>query len=248
MHQHHSEEGKELAVYQRYSLNYPVPLISLNLHMARWTVERVLHLWQTTGEVLRHPRREKFKRKRILCDQEMEVSAIFPHNIAPNSSLSLLQWLIALVESRPDLYPDEMQTHLQEMYDVYTGISTIWDALTEAGLTRKKVCQTHLSDPSSPNLLFPSFPKLLRNVIALLVRSTVIPLELNCQSDLFLLMRVVWIAEQHIGSLVGLPKERMQELLLDLFVDQGMSSILFFLFYLYLTAPPELLYSPCPFP
>ena len=130
------KEAKELAI----------PLISLNLRMAQHIVERVLYLWQTTGEVLQHPQYEKFRWKRMLCDEELNVSGIFSH-VAPNSCLSILQRLIALVESQPDLYLDEMQAHLQEMYDLYIGLSTIWDALTEAGLTQKKVCHLCVYKP-----------------------------------------------------------------------------------------------------
>jgi len=76
MQQHHSEEVKELAVYQSYSLNYEVPFICVSLKMSHRTVERVPHLWRTTGEVLQNPQHEKRKRKRIVSDDELEVCDI----------------------------------------------------------------------------------------------------------------------------------------------------------------------------
>jgi len=41
--------------------------------MSKRTVERVLHLWRTTGEVIENPRKTKHKRKRYLTDHESDV-------------------------------------------------------------------------------------------------------------------------------------------------------------------------------
>ncbi|KIJ22688.1 hypothetical protein M422DRAFT_83984, partial [Sphaerobolus stellatus SS14] len=94
--------------------------IARNLRMSDRSVERVLQLWRTTGEVISEASKKKQTRKRIMTEQEQEH-------------------LLELVKSRPDLYLDELQKHLQEMFGLYIGISTIWDTLTDLGLTRKRL-------------------------------------------------------------------------------------------------------------
>ena len=53
-----------------------------------------------------------------------------------------MQFLLALVERKPDIYLDEMQSQLQQQHGLVVGISTIWETLVELGLTRKKVSPT----------------------------------------------------------------------------------------------------------
>ena len=48
------------------------------------------------------------------------------------------------MKSRPDLYLDEIQDHLAQLFDVYVGLSTLWDNLTELGLRRKRVSLLHV--------------------------------------------------------------------------------------------------------
>ena len=48
------------------------------------------------------------------------------------------------MKSRPDLYLDEIQDHLPQLFDVYVGISTLWDNLTELSLTCKRVSLFHV--------------------------------------------------------------------------------------------------------
>ena len=69
------------------------------------------------------------------------------------NSCTPAQFLLALIERKPDIYLDEMQTKLQEQHGIIVGLSTIWEALTELGLTRKKV---RIS--SSFHLLYLSHP------------------------------------------------------------------------------------------
>jgi len=54
-------------------------------------------------------------------------------------ALVFAQFLLSLVERKPDIYLDELQTQLQLQHGLVVGMSTIWDALVAMGLTRKKV-------------------------------------------------------------------------------------------------------------
>ncbi|KIJ51782.1 hypothetical protein M422DRAFT_244132 [Sphaerobolus stellatus SS14] len=115
-----TEEVKEIAVYQQHTLNYKIEDIARNLRMSKRTVERVLELWKTTGEVIPKDSKGRLSRRKLMSEQEQE-------------------YLLELVKSRPDLYLDELQKRLQEMFELYIGISTIWDTLTDLGLTRKRL-------------------------------------------------------------------------------------------------------------
>ena len=73
LHQFASEDRKELVVYQRYTLQYDIPTIAVNLCLSERTVQRVLQLWRETGEVISLSTKAKQKRKKILNVTELEV-------------------------------------------------------------------------------------------------------------------------------------------------------------------------------
>ena len=68
-----SEEVKQIAIYQHYTLHYNAAQIASNLRMSRRTVERVLKLWQTTGEVVAEGSQKKQTRKKIMTEHERQV-------------------------------------------------------------------------------------------------------------------------------------------------------------------------------
>ena len=74
LHQFASEDRKQLVVYQYYTLHYSIVTIAMNLRLSERTVQRVLQLWQETGEVASLTSKEKLKRKKILNDHELDVS------------------------------------------------------------------------------------------------------------------------------------------------------------------------------
>ncbi|KIJ53120.1 hypothetical protein M422DRAFT_42914 [Sphaerobolus stellatus SS14] len=188
-----TEEIKQIAVYQRYTLSYKVSDIARNLRMSDRSVERVLQLWRTTGEVISEASEKKQTRKRIMTEQEQEH-------------------LLELVKSCPDLYLDELQKRLQEMFGLYIGISTIWDTLTDLGLTHKRA--------------FFSFPKRLQNEMKKPTHNTAFELELNHQTGWYSLTRAASIAVLHIDFTVGLRRGVVLGLKRTLYVAQVIQSFL----------------------
>ena len=61
-------------VYQRFTPEKKINDIALDLNMSKSVVERVLHMWTTTGEVVSSGQGRKGKRKKVLTAQEIEVS------------------------------------------------------------------------------------------------------------------------------------------------------------------------------
>ena len=135
--QTYSEDLRKRVIYQRYTLEKKIAEISLDLNISKRVVERILHLWRTTGEVTA-PKKDDNKKIRIMAPQEMEVSF---HALLLYLSDEAFprQTLFQLARQFPDLYLDEMQKILQELYGVVVGISTLSQTLRELGLTRKKV-------------------------------------------------------------------------------------------------------------
>ncbi|KAF8576345.1 hypothetical protein K439DRAFT_1367501 [Ramaria rubella] len=106
--QTYSEDLRKRVIYQCYMLERQIETISSDLNISKRVIERILHLWRTMGEVM-IPQKKK-KRIRVMTPQEMDLS-------------------IPLVQEFPNLYLDEMQKILQEMFGVVVGISTLWATL-----------------------------------------------------------------------------------------------------------------------
>ncbi|KIJ25253.1 hypothetical protein M422DRAFT_81019, partial [Sphaerobolus stellatus SS14] len=113
------EEVKKLVIHQRFTRKMTVNAIALTLNMPKRVVERVLQTWKETGEVHLEAGR-KNKRITIMTDDEKE-------------------FLLALSERHPDMYLDEFQEQLCIQHGIIVGLATIWNTLTNLGLTRKKV-------------------------------------------------------------------------------------------------------------
>ena len=136
--QTYSTDLRERVVYQRMTLKFKIDQIATSLKMSRRVVERVLKLWR--GEVSEPGPRRSGKRCRVMDSEEMEVSSLVLFSVfAANMHTLLHQFLLALVERKPDIYLDELQTQLQQQHGLVVGLSTIWDTLVDLGLTRKKV-------------------------------------------------------------------------------------------------------------
>ncbi|KIJ40477.1 hypothetical protein M422DRAFT_87097, partial [Sphaerobolus stellatus SS14] len=94
--------------------------ISVDLNMLTQVVEHILKTWRETGEVQPKVSGKGSKRQRIMTDEEIE-------------------FLLTLSEQSLDIYLDEFQEQLQLQHSVIVGISTIWNTLTELGLSQKKM-------------------------------------------------------------------------------------------------------------
>ncbi|KAF8490616.1 hypothetical protein JB92DRAFT_3128798 [Gautieria morchelliformis] len=94
--------------------------ITLDLNMSKCVVEQILQLWCTSGEVVVQGHGKMGNRRKIMTPEEME-------------------FLLWLTEQFPDLYLDEIQSIMQRLYGITVVISTLWDTMTNLGLTCKKL-------------------------------------------------------------------------------------------------------------
>ncbi|KIJ43433.1 hypothetical protein M422DRAFT_253316 [Sphaerobolus stellatus SS14] len=107
-------------IHLRYKQEKTIDEIALDLDMSRRTVERILHLWRMTGEVVSQGQTYNDSRAKILTDKEMKV-------------------LVEYATRWPDMYLDELQQQLCKQHGVIIGLSTLWRMLKSLGLTCKKL-------------------------------------------------------------------------------------------------------------
>lgn len=89
------------------------------------------------------------------------------------------------------MYLDVLQEELMKQMGVFVGLSTVWNTLTELGLTRKKV---HLPSCHVPNNMFifiVSCQNLLRSAMRMKGLSSVSRWERNRQNVSFLSTKAV---------------------------------------------------------
>lgn len=112
------------------------------------------------------------------------------HTLSSNLRYNhFIQFLLRLTERNPDIYLDEMQDQLRSQHGVIVGLSTIWDTLTELGLSRKRVCILFICQRLYYNEIFSS-RKLPRNVMNVHVHDFVLKLGQRHLNGSFSLMKV----------------------------------------------------------
>jgi transposase len=108
--------------------------IELDTGVNKRTVQRILKLFQITGEVI--AKKAEAKRAGKLNADNMDVSH---HVRSVFIYLFHIQFVDAVLEHSPDAYLDEIQKELNEACGVQVHIFTVWRALKKRGFTLKKV-------------------------------------------------------------------------------------------------------------
>ncbi|KAF8582059.1 hypothetical protein K439DRAFT_1252439, partial [Ramaria rubella] len=95
--------------------------IALNLNMSLHVVQRVLQLYKELGDVMKDP--HMYQRR----------------GPPPVFNQTACNYMIKLLEEKPDLYLDEIALELNDVTGLDISISTVHHSLKLLGITSKKV-------------------------------------------------------------------------------------------------------------
>jgi len=118
---YYSKDLKERVVYQRLTLGLSTMEIAKNLDMSPRVVQQVLQLYQEIGNVIKD---SKTYAKQGRC-QLLDTDSV--------------EFLLALLERKPDIYLDELAERLMEQKNVEVSLATIQRSLKMLGITTKKL-------------------------------------------------------------------------------------------------------------
>jgi transposase len=134
---HYSRDLRERIIHQYRVLDKKPFEIAENLDVSLRVVQRTIQLWKEIGDVVRNPD-DYQKRGRtplmnfITCNvRSFSSSRMMTH--------AFLQYILGLLEEKPDMYLDEIALDISETLGVSVSLSTIHRSLQLLGLTRKKV-------------------------------------------------------------------------------------------------------------
>ncbi|KAF8510557.1 Homeodomain-like protein [Hysterangium stoloniferum] len=119
---HYSKDLKDRVIYQ-YTILAMKPIeIATNLDMSIRVVHRTLQLWQEIGDVIRDPKTYNIRGRPTLMNE------------------TACNYMMKLLESRPNMYLDEIALELADTLGVMLSLSTVHRTLKLLGYTTKKVC------------------------------------------------------------------------------------------------------------
>lgn len=154
---HYSKDLRERIIYQSRVLGKSTSEISVDLDISLRVVQHTIQLWNEIGDVVRDPKEYSRRGRPRLMDS---VAC----NVRDTTSWELLgtnphaQYLLRLLDHRPDLYLDEIAVDLTETLGLSPSLSTIHRTLKLLGISTKKVCLLYYCEYSLTKLVN-SFPK-----------------------------------------------------------------------------------------
>ncbi|KAF8583885.1 hypothetical protein K439DRAFT_1617098 [Ramaria rubella] len=131
-------EIKELVVYQQNMLGLKTAEIALNLNMSLHIVQRVLQLYKELRDVMKDPHMyQRHGPSLVLNPTACDMSCTFI--IYGKDLPSYAQYMLKLLEEKPDLYLDEITLELNDVTSLDISISTVHRSLKLLGITSKRV-------------------------------------------------------------------------------------------------------------